>query len=127
VNASTARLSLRYRPGPDVLFGHVEHDVTTEMEHLIVSDSPNDDTVIQWTRVDHTSTEEVLSSFQIINAADAVRDDDQLALPVAVLPLVRTLVELASERIDTTDTILGQLRTLTESTTELPLSSLTRR
>jgi hypothetical protein len=120
-----ARVSLRYRPGADVLSGQ------TDLRELgadhTITESPDADSSMVWACVsdDPGGSVHYLASFQFVHAS-ARLDQDTLPLPEGLRATVRTLVDTALESIADVEDPGIKIRARAEASTEFSLDSLRR-
>lgn len=125
MSTTTARLSLRYRPGSDVLSGDIDIDPTGTEQ---ISDSPDTDSVIVWSRSATTSdsASDVLSSFQLVHASARSNSDSLEFLPATVSRLALALMASESPPSLNQASTLERVRALWQTTADLPIDSLRR-
>jgi hypothetical protein len=125
MSSHNARVSLRYRPGADVLSGQI--DLGEFGAGHTVTESPDADSTMVWATApgDPDGAVEYLASFQFVHAS-ARLDQDTLPLAAGLTVTVRTLVETARETIAEVDNPLAKVRARAETSTELALDSLRR-
>jgi hypothetical protein len=123
MSSHIARVSLRYRPGADVLSGQVDlRDLRAD--HL-VTESPDADSTMVWSSASDGDSVQYLTSFQFVHAS-ARLDSESLPLPAGLTATVRTLVETAHQSIAEVDDPLAKVRARAEASTELALDALRR-
>ncbi len=120
-----ARLSLRYRPGADVLSGQT--DLRELAADHTVTESPDADSSMVWASVsdDPGGSVQYLASFQFVHAS-ARLNQDTLPLPDGLKAKVRTLVDTALESIADVEDPGVKIRARAEASTEFSLDSLRR-
>ena len=118
-----ARVSLRYRPGADVLSSQV--DLREVRADHAITESPDADSTIVWSSASHGDSVQYLTSFQFVHAS-ARLDRDTLPLPAGLTATVRTLMQTAHESIAEVDNPLAKVRARAEASTELALDALRR-
>jgi hypothetical protein len=112
-------VTLRYRPGSDVLVGVVHVDAVDPH-----SEPVDADTNYTWAAVDG-SDQPVLVGFQLVFAGRRDATDD-LPIPAALQPAVQRLFQLAVAAVDGLDDAAVRVRAKAETTTAVPLAALVR-
>lgn len=115
---STARVTLRSRPGADVLTGAVAVVGATPASGAEVVDSPDADTTLVW-------RDDVLASFQLVFAA-ARSGQGALPVPAALWGPIDTLIVTAMHAVDEAADLSARMRAKGELTCEVPVHALAR-
>lgn len=126
MSTPSARLSLRYRPGSDVLSGEID---LGPREAELVSHSPDTDSSIVWSRSADSleSRDDLLSSFRLVHASARWKTDSLHLLPTAVGDLARDLMSSGSLYSVADSSSLDRVRAQWKRTAELPHEALRRR
>lgn len=112
----TARVTLRYRPGADVLTGTVDLGEAGGAGAPEVVESPDADTELAWRGG-------VLSSFQLVFAA-ARTGQGALPVPAVLWPTIDTLIVTSMHALNDVTAIGARLRARAETTCEVAVSAL---
>ena len=124
----TARISLRYRPGADVLSGQIDLGNLGELgAGRTVTESPDADSTMAWasTPDDPDGALAYLASFHFVHVSARLQQG-ALPLPDELAPTVRTLIDTALESIAEVESPLAKVRARADTSTELALGSLRR-
>ena len=128
MNVSTAHITLRYRPGADVLTGEI--DLRELGDGTSVTESPDADSTFVWTTSPTAAGikgTEYLSSFHLVHASARLAEPaETVPLPACLVPLALGLIAAAGEALSCHDSPMAKLRAWAESSTELPIASLQR-
>lgn len=130
-----ARVSLRYRPGPDTLSATIDLSSLADLDGRPGDDviplateieAPDADTALHWADMGETQW---LSGFTLVHAAARLRSG-RLPLPDALLeplvPSLRRMVLTAQDAVAETDSPVARLKALAESRVDVPLLTLER-
>lgn len=113
----TARVTLRYRPGADVLTGTVDLGEAGGADAPEIVEVPDADTQLVW-------RSGVLSSFQLVFAA-ARTGQGALPVPAALWPAIDTLIVTAMHALNDVTDVGARMRARAEATCEVPVEELT--
>lgn len=124
MSSHPAPVTLRYRPGADVLSGQIH--LGEVGDHARVTDTPDADTSVVWAiEVDGAPADHLLHSFHLVFAA-ARFAEGRLPLPAALQPVVESLITTAQHALHEVDDPVARARATATATTTLPLSHLHR-
>jgi hypothetical protein len=125
VSSRVARVSLRYRPGADVLSGQI--DLREVGADRTVTESPDADSTMVWASAsdDLDESVEYLASFQFVHASARLALGT-LPLPAGLTDTVRLLVDTALASVRDVEDPLAKIRARAETSTELALDALRR-
>ena len=124
MSSHPAPVTLRYRPGADVLSGQIH--LGEVGDHTLVTDTPDADTSVVWaTEADGSPAGHLLHSFHLVFAA-ARFAEGRLPLPAALQPVVESLITTAQHALHEVDDPLARARATATANTSLPLSQLRR-
>ncbi len=117
----TARISLRYRPGADVLSGQI--DLGELGAARTVTESADADSTMAWASTpddpnDPDGAAAYLASFHLVHVSARLQQG-ALPLPAGLAPTVRTLIDTALESIADVESPLAKVRARAETSTEL--------
>lgn len=125
MSSRPAPVTLRYRPGADVLSGVIH---LGEVEaHSLRTDTPDADTSVEWAPVadGDAAGHPHLHRFQFVFAA-ARFAEGRLPLPAALQPVVESLITTAHHALHEVDDPLARARAVATATTTVPLTQLRR-
>lgn len=114
----TARVTLRYRPGADVLTGTVDWGEADGGDQPESVDEPDADTQLVW-------RDGLLHSFQLVFAS-ARTGQGALPVPSALWPTIDTLIVTSMHALSGVDDPGARMRARGQATCELPIQALTR-
>ena len=124
MSSHPAPVTLRYRPGADVLSGQIH--LGEVGDHTLVTDTPDADTSVVWAAsADGTPAGHLLHSFHLVFAA-ARFAEGRLPLPAALQPVVESLITTAQHALHEVDDPVARARATATANTTLPLSQLHR-
>jgi len=130
-----ARVSLRYRPGPDVLSATIDLSSLADLDDRPGDDviplateveAPDADTALHWADMGETMW---LSSFQLVHASARLRAG-HLPLPAelveVITPSLQRLMHSAHDAVAQTSSPVARIKALAESQVDVPLQSVRR-
>ncbi|MEN9644146.1 MAG: hypothetical protein RL238_815 [Actinomycetota bacterium] len=125
MSSTTAPVTLRYRPGADVLSGVIHLGEVDA--HQLRTDAPDADTSVEWAPVadGDAAGHPHLHRFQFVFAA-ARFAEGRLPLPAALQPVVESLITTAHHALHEVDDPLARARALANATATVPLAQLRR-